>query len=491
MKKKVVKNYIDGRWENPLGQPGRPVLNPASQEGLADFKNASLDDLERAVKAAQTAFPDWRATPAGDRVQPLFMLLNKMREEKKSLAKTITFECGKTYQESLGELTRAIENLEVACGIPSLSQGAFSEDIARGIDEILIRQPVGISAVICPFNFPAMIAFWFLPYALACGNPVIVKPSERVPLTMMEIFRLIDESDFPRGVVQMLQGGPEIVNGLIEAPDVRSISFVGSTPVAQHVYTKAAAAGKRAQCQGGAKNPIVVMPDADPEMTLRIIADSAYGCAGQRCLAASLVIPVGDSIGWLREGLREAALNRRVGFGLEEGIQMGPVITPESQQRIESLIAEGVREGAELLVDGRGAVIPGYEEGNFINPTILDNLPAEGTLAQTEVFGPVLGVMPMQTLQDAIHWINQSAFGNMACIFTARGANARQFRHEAQAGNIGVNIGVAAPMAFFPFTGWKNSFFGDLHGQAMDAVEFFTQKKVVVERWPEHWSRQF
>lgn len=486
-----IQNYIKGQWKKPHGEQGAPIVNPATQELLAQFTNSSSEDLDLAAKAAEAAFQGWRDTPAGERIQYLFRLSSLLRQEKDSLAKTITQECGKTYKESLGELTRAIENVEVACGIPSLSQGLFSEDIAKGIDEIMIRQPVGVSVVICPFNFPSMIAFWFMPYALACGNPVIIKPSERVPLTMQAIFKLIDRVGYPKGVVQLVQGGGEVAQRLINHPVVKTVSFVGSTAVAKKVYAHATATGKRAQCQGGAKNPIVVMPDAEPEMTVRIIADSAFGCAGQRCLAASLVIPVGKAKEWLLPGIKKAAQERFVGYGLDEDIQMGPVISPGSKTRIEALIAEGISEGAQMLVDGRNISVSGYEKGNFIRPTVLVNLPPNGKLAQTEIFGPVLGVMPMKKLKDAIEWINQSPYGNMACIFTASGASARQFRHDAQAGNIGVNIGVAAPMAFFPFTGWKNSFFGDLHGQAQDAVEFFTQKKVVVERWLETWSRQF
>jgi malonate-semialdehyde dehydrogenase (acetylating) / methylmalonate-semialdehyde dehydrogenase len=486
-----MMNYINGQWTQPSGEKGADVLNPATQEVLAEITYSAQSDVTTAVAAAEAAFPDWRAAPAGERIAPLFKLRQLLMDARDAIARTITLECGKTFRESQGELTRAIENLEVACGIPTLSQGLFSEDIAPGIDEIMIRQPVGVGAAICPFNFPAMIAFWFMPYAVACGNPFIIKPSERVPMTMMALFKLIDQAGFPPGVVEMLQGGKTVSETLIDHPAVRSISFVGSTPVAKAVYARAASQGKRAQCQGGAKNPVVIMPDADPEMTVRIMADSAYGCAGQRCLAASLVIPVGEAVDWLRPGIAKAAQKREVGFGMDEGVQMGPVITPESQTRIEGLIKAGAAEGAHLLVDGRGAKIPGCEAGNFIRPTVLDNLPPEGKLAQTEIFGPVLGMMPMDSLDEAIAWINASAYGNMACLFTASGQVARQFRHEAQAGNIGINIGVAAPMAFFPFTGWKNSFFGDLHGQAMDAVDFFTQKKVVVERWPQTWSRQF
>ena len=486
-----IRNYLYGRWSTPEGEVGAPILNPATQDLLAEFRNTSKTELNQAIHSAAAAFPEWRNTPVGERIQPLFRLHMLIQENKEHLAKIITQECGKTLNESLGELTRAVENIEVACGMPMLSQGVFSENIAGGIDEIMIRQPVGISAIICPFNFPAMIAFWFAPYALACGNPVIIKPSERVPLTMQAIFELIDQAGFPPGTIQMVHGGGAVAEGLIDHPEVRTISFVGSTPVARKVYSRATALGKRAQCQGGAKNPIVVMPDADPEMTLRILADSAFGCAGQRCLAASLILPVGEAQDWLLQSLAVAAKSRRVGNGLLEGIQMGPVISPKSKVRIENLIAEGISEGAEALVDGRNVVISGYEQGNFIRPTILTQIPPEGKLAQTEIFGPVLGVMPMDSLESAIAWINRSAYGNMACIFTGSGASARQFRHDAQAGNIGINIGIAAPMAYFPFSGWKDSFFGDLHGQAMDAVNFFTQKKVVVERWPQTWSRQF
>ena len=486
-----IQNYINGQWQEPGGEAMAEILNPATQEILTPYKGSSSENVNQAAGAAFAALPDWRRTPAGERIQPLFKLHSLMKSEKEHLARIVTMECGKTYKESLGELTRAIENVEVACSIPILSQGNFSEDIARGIDEIMIRQPVGVCAVICPFNFPAMIAFWFMPYALACGNTVIVKPSDRVPMTMQAIFELMADVDFPAGVVQMVHGGGETAQSLINHPAIKAVSFVGSTPVARKVYSQATSQGKRAQCQGGAKNPIVVMPDADPKMTVRILADSAFGCAGQRCLAASLVLPVGDAADWLLPGLKKAAEERVVGNGLEQGVQMGPVISPESKSRIEGLIDEGMVEGAKLLVDGRGVSIPGYEKGNFIRPTVLVDMPEQGKLAQTEIFGPVLGVMPMAVLENAIDWINQSAYGNMACIFTADGAAARQFRYETQAGNIGVNIGVAAPMAFFPFTGWKNSFFGDLHGQAKDAVDFFTQKKVVVERWPETWSRQF
>jgi malonate-semialdehyde dehydrogenase (acetylating)/methylmalonate-semialdehyde dehydrogenase len=414
-----------------------------------------------------------------------------LEENFDDISRTITMEAGKTIGEARAELRRGIENVEVATGIPSLAMGCNFEDIASGIDEMMIRQPLGVVAAIVPFNFPCMIPLWFLPYAIACGNCFILKPSERVPMTMQKVFAVIDKLGLPPGVVSMVNGGKEVVDALLDHPDIRAISFVGSSPVAQYIYARASASGKRVQCQGGAKNPIVVMPDADPETTVKLIMDSAFGCAGQRCLAASLAVPVGEARDTFTPRLLEAAASRRVGYGLDPETEMGPVITAESRQRIEGLVERGVSQGAKVLVDGRGTKVKGYEKGNFMKPTVLE-LPAPGVeLARTEIFGPVLGVTNADTLDDAIASVNASAFGNMSCIFTTSGAAARKFRYEARTGNIGVNIGVAAPMAFFPFSGWKGSFFGDLHAQGRDAIEFYTDKKIVVERWPKEWSRQF
>jgi malonate-semialdehyde dehydrogenase (acetylating)/methylmalonate-semialdehyde dehydrogenase len=355
----------------------------------------------------------------------------------------------------------------------------------------MIRQPVGVVASICPFNFPGMIPFWYLPYALACGNTVIIKPSERTPMTMHRVFRLLDQLGFPPGVLNLVNGGPDTVNALLDHPDVHAVTFVGSTPTARHVYARAAASGKRVQAQGGAKNPLIILPDADLAMTTSIVTDSVYGNAGQRCLAASTVITVDAAGERFTPALAEAAGTRVVGNGLESGVHMGPVITPQSKARIEGLIQRAIDEGARPLIDGRNARIPGCERGNFIRPTILDRVAPGSTLAQTEVFGPVMGLMHLDTVDQAIDLVNSGRYGNMACIFTSSGAAARRFRYEVQAGNIGINIGVAAPMAFFPFSGWKESFFGTLHGQGKHAVEFFTQTKVVVERWLSDWSRRF
>lgn len=478
-----LPNYINNAWQKSVADEWLDVTNPATGEILNQVPLSPADEVHQAAAAAAAALDEWRRTPPVQRVQYLFKLKNRLEENLDDIAQTITLECGKTLDEAKGEMQRAIENVEVACGIPTLMQGTNLEDIATGIDEFMIRQPVGVCAVIAPFNFPGMITFWFLPYAIACGNTYIVKPSEKVPLTMQKVFQLLEQTGLPKGVVNLVNGGRETVNAILEHPDIQAISFVGATATAKAIYAKAAANGKRVQCQGGAKNPLIVLPDADAQFTVNATAESAFGCAGQRCLAASLALTVGSARNWFTQAIADTATNRVVGNGLAEGVEMGPVITPESKTRIEGLIHAGAEEGAQILVDGRHPSIPGSENGNFIRPTVLDKLNPHGQIAKTEVFGPVLGLIHVETVDDAIALINSGNYGNMACIFTGSGASARKFRYEAQIGNIGINIGVAAPMAFFPFSGWKDSFFGDLHGQSWDAVDFFTQKKVVVERW--------
>jgi malonate-semialdehyde dehydrogenase (acetylating) / methylmalonate-semialdehyde dehydrogenase len=491
LKPVILQNYINGEWCDSEATEFLEVVNPATLEVLAQVPLSPASDVDRATQAAHQAFQTWRRVPAGDRIQFLFKLKFLLEEHLDNLAQIITQECGKTLAESKAEMQRAIENVEVACGMPMLMQGYNSEDIARGIDEILIRQPLGVAAVIAPFNFPGMIPFWFLPYAIACGNTYLIKPSEKVPLTMQKVVQLLQQTGLPPGVVNLVNGGKTAVDAILDHPLIRAISFVGSTPVAKYVYSRAAANGKRAQCQGGAKNPVIVLPDADLEMTTRIVVDSAFGCAGQRCLAASIAVTVGEASRTFTEAIADAARSRVVGYGLDSSVQMGPVITAQSRDRVEGLIQQGVSEGAQLLVDGRQPRITGYERGHFVRPTILQNVDPASASARTEIFGPVLSLMPVETIDQAIALVNQGQYGNMACLFTQSGAAARKFRSEAEAGNIGINIGVAAPMAFFPFSGWKDSFFGDLHGQGRQAVEFFTQTKVVVERWFQDWTRQF
>ncbi len=488
---KKLKNYINGKWIESKSAKYLDVLNPANGNILSIVPAGSAEDITLAAEAASKAWPSWRNTPAAQRIQYLFRMKQLMEEYSGEIAEICTRECGKTLAESKAEIIRAIENIEVACGIPKLLQSEFSEDIAKGIDEFLIRQPLGVGASISPFNFPVMIPFWFMPYAIACGNTFIVKPSEKVPMTMTRIFEIFSVLGLPDGVLNMVHGGKETVDTILENPLIPAISFVGSSPVAKYIYQTGVSHAKRVQAQGGAKNPVVVMPDADEENAVKIITDSAFGCAGQRCLAASIIIIVGKAAGNFTQKIVKAAKSRKIGNGMEPGVEMGPVITRESKERIEKLIQKGIDEGAKLILDGRKIKIPGCEKGNFIGPTIFENVSIECEIYKTEIFGPVLSIVYAGTLEEAIELINKSSYGNSACIFTTSGAAARKFRHDVLAGNIGINIGIAAPMAFFPFSGWKESFFGDLHGQSMHAVEFYTQTKVVIERWHEEWTRKF
>lgn len=486
----VLPNFVNGTWQRPGGDT-LSVDNPATAEEIARVPVSTRDDVNAAVQAAHEAAEQWRFVPSTERIQYLFKLKQLLEDNYKDIAKTITEECGKTIGEAEAEMRRGIENVECACGIPMMMQGYNNEDIARGIDEHMFRQPLGVVAAITPFNFPGMIPLWFLPYAVACGNAFILKPSEKVPLTSAKLMALIEQAGFPKGVVQTVNGTKETVDALLDHPLVRAVSFVGSTPVAKYIYSRATANGKRAQCQGGAKNPVIILPDADMDMTTKIVADSSFGCAGQRCLASSIAITVGDARNVFTESIADAASSRRVGYGLDAATEMGPVITDESRKRIEMLIGKGADNGANVLVDGRAPQVGGFENGYFVRPTILDNVDPASEIAKTEIFGPVLSLMHVNTVEDAIRLVNAGTYGNMACIFTSSGAAARKFRSEARAGNIGINVGVAAPMAFFPFSGWKESFFGDLHAQGRHGVEFYTETKVVVERWPKEWSRQF
>ncbi len=486
-----LQNYVNGAWRASTATEFVEVINPATAEVLTLTPLSTRADVDAAVQTAAEAFPAWRRTPPGERIQYLFKLKNLLEEYIDELARLITLENGKTFGEAKAELRRGIENVEVACGIPMMMQGYNLEDVTPGVDETMIRQPLGVVAAITPFNFPAMIPFWFLPYAIACGNTLVLKPSERVPLTMRRAIELIEQTGIPKGVVNLVNGGREVVDALCDHPKVRAISFVGSTPVAKHVYARAAASGKRMQCQGGAKNHVIVLPDADMELATQIISDSAFGCAGQRCLAVSVAVTIGEAQKTFRDAIAHAASAIRVGSGLESGVQMGPVITRESKQRIESLIDKGVGEGAKPVVDGRNTKIPNHEQGNFLKPTVLDGLPSSSQLAHTEIFGPVLSLVHANSMDEAMEFLSRSPYGNQASLFTTSGAAARRFRYEAPAGNIGINIGVAAPMAYFPFSGWKESFFGILHGQGRDAVEFYTESKVVIERWSRQETRKF
>jgi malonate-semialdehyde dehydrogenase (acetylating)/methylmalonate-semialdehyde dehydrogenase len=492
MSKETLLNYVGGTWKPSQSGNCQDVINPATAGVIAIVPLSAREEVDEVVQKAHQAYLEWRQVPVVDRIKPLFKLRELLIEHLDELSKTITNEAGKTFAESKGEWQRGIENIEVACGMPNLIQGYNNEDIARGIDEHMFRQPLGVVTAITPFNFPGMIPLWFLPYAVATGNSFVLKPSERVPMTSQYLFRLLEQAGFPKGVVSLVNGGKDTVNALLEHPLVKAVSFVGSTPVARYIYSTATANGKRAQCQGGAKNPAVILPDADMDMATRILADSAFGCAGQRCLATSVAITVGDAKASFTERILEDATSRKVGYGLKDGIDMGPVITADSKTRIEGLIDKGVQEGAKLLVDGRKQLDDAeFANGFFVHPTVIADVHPDATVAKTEIFGPVLSMMHANTVDEAIDMVNNRAFGNQACLFTSSGAAARAFRNQVDAGNIGINLGVAAPMAFFPFSGWNDSFFGDLHAQGRHGVEFYTQTKVVVERWPSEWSRRF
>src|SRR5215469_12221998 len=426
-----VENYFGGAWHKSSASEHVNIVNPATAEVIGHTPLSPKAEVDAVVEAAAAAFPTWRRTPPGERIQYLFKLKNLLEEHIDELSRLITLENGKTFAEAKAEWRRAVENVEVACGIPTMMQGYNLEDVTPGVDETLIRQPLGVVAAIVAFNFPAMIPFWFLPYAIATGNTFILKPSERVPLTMRRAMELIEKTGLPKGVMNIVNGGREVADALCDHPTVRAISFVGSTPVAKHIYARSAAAGKRMQCQGGAKNHVIVLPDADMGLAKQIIGDSAFGCAGQRCLAVSVAVAIGDAQKTFRDAIANAASSISVGFGLDKGVQMGPVISKESKQRIESLIATGVSDGAKPVVDGRNTKIAGHENGNFIKPTILDGVPASSSLANTEIFGPVLSLIHANTIDEAIDFIRKSPYGNQASLFTTSGAAARKFRYEA------------------------------------------------------------
>ena len=479
-----LRNYAGGAWRACSGSATADVWNPATGDVIARVRASDADDVGAAVAAAAAAALEWRRVPPNDRAQYLFRLKALLEPRIEDLARSITEEHGKVLAEARGEVRRAIDNVDMACGTPALLQGRFAEDIAHGVDEALIRQPVGVCLGIVPFNFPLMIPCWFLPYAIACGNPFVLKASERTPRTAALLFEILHELGLPPGVVGLVHGDAATAELLIDHPEVRAVSFVGSTPAARAVYARAAAGGKRAQAQGGAKNSLVVLPDAPSLPVAQIAAESAFGNAGQRCLAGGSAIVVGAASDGFVDAIAALAASRKLGNGVDDGVDLGPVITEASRARVEGLIGVGADEGARLVVDGRKAAVDGSHGGFFVGATVLDGVAPASTLATTEVFGPVLGITRARDLDEAIRLVNGGSFGNMACLFTSSGKAARRFRYEAQVGNVGINVGVAQPMASFPFSGWGDSFFGDLHAHGHHAVEFFTQTKVVVERWP-------
>ena len=478
-----VANFIAGKWVSPDGDERLPVTDPATGEALGSVPVSSGADVAQAVAAARAAFPEWRRTPAVERARVLFRLKSLLDEHKAELALQLSHEHGKNVAETAGEIQRGIENVEHACGIPGLMMGDTLEDVARGIDCETIRQPLGVFAVITPYNFPVMIPMWFWPYAVATGNTVVLKPSEQDPLTHQRVVALAVEAGLPPGVLNVVHGRKETVEALIDHPDVMGVSFVGSSAVAKIVYARAGAAGKRVQALGGAKNHMIVLPDADPDFVTEAVLSSVYGSAGQRCLAGSVIVGVGDSYDPIRERILDGAGSIKMGRGIDEGVEMGPVISAVHRDRVVRFIDQGEKDGARLLLDGRRRTVEEYPEGHWVGPTVFEDVDPETPLGREEVFGPVAGLSRASSLDHALDLVAANPYGNAISIFTSSGGAAREFRYRAGISMIGVNIGVAAPMAFFPFGGAKNSFYGDLKAQGRDAVEFFTDKRVVISRW--------
>ncbi len=483
MKGEVVKNYINGRWIESKGKETRDINNPATGELLAKTPMSTAEEAQEAIEAAKTAYERWRSTPAQTRIRYLYRFRNLLEDHFEDLSKTITTEHGKILDEARGEYRRAVENVEAAASIPSLQMGYNFEDIAAGIDEMVIKQPLGVFFCVAPFNFPGMVPTWFWPFAIACGNTYIVKPSEQVPLSQIRQFELIDKVGFPKGVMNLVNGGPEVVNALIESPDTIGMSFVGSTPIGKLLYKKCGEHGKRAQVQAGAKNFITVMPDANIERTVPNLMSSFFGNTGQRCLSGAVLLAVGEVYKPLKEAVVKAAKELVIGDGLNEDVHMGPIATKAALKRVLGYIETGIKEGAELILDGRNVKVKDYPKGLFIGPNIFDKVKPEMTIAKEEIFGPVMSIIHVKDLDEAIDIIHANPYGNASSVFTSSGKVARDYQYRVRAGNIGINIGIVAPIATFPFSGMKDSFFGDLHGQGKDAVDFFTENKVVITRW--------
>jgi len=479
----LMKNYIDGEWVESDSTTIGDVWNPARGEKIAQVAYGTKNDVDKAVQAAKNAFWEWRTTPPLSRARYLFRLKEAFEDNFEDIARTLTTEQGKCIDESRGEVRRMIENVEHATGVTTLMCGYTLEDIATGIDCYGHRQPIGVFAAIVPYNFPAMVAWWFLPYAIVAGNTFIVKPSEQVPMTQTKIFEIVDEVGFPEGVVNMVHGSKDVVNGLLDHPDVEGISFVGSSPTAKYIYERCGATGKRVQSLGGAKNIVGIMPDANLEIGMPSLITSFFGCSGQRCLSGSVLAPVGDGADAIIDEFISATKIMKVGDGLDESAAMGPVVSAAHKERVLGFIEKGIEEGAELIMDGRDFVVDECPNGFFVGPTIFDNVTPDMTIASQEIFGPVVSIVRCKNLDDVINLINTRNYANAACLYSTSGEAAREFKYRVKPSMVGINIGIAAPMSFFPFGGAGNSMFGNTKGHGQEIFQFFTDTKVVIERW--------
>lgn len=477
-----LKNYIDGEWVDSTSPKSLDVVDPARNAVIAEVPLSTPEEVSQVVDAAQAAFEDWRETPPTKRSQYLFRLKELMEQHFEELSRIIVQELGKTIDEARGEMRRTIEEVDCACGVPKLMHGYLAQDISPGIDLKAIYEPLGVFCMVPAYNFPALVPLEYLPYAVATGNTYIVKPSSEVPITQVKIFELMEEAGFPPGVVNLIHGSRDVVSALLEAPEVKGVSFVGSSPVGKLLYEKASQNGKRAQMAGGAKNHLVVMPDADLDKVVNAMLTSFFGCAGQRCLAGSVAVPVGDAYEPLRDKFVEATAGLKVGCGLEPGVQVGAMVSKAHMQNVVGFIEKGVAQGAELLLDGREVKVDGYPDGAFVGPTVFDKVTPEMDIAREEIFGPVASIIPAPDFDAALDIIKKSRFGHSAMLFTTSGRWAREFEYRVPCGNIGINIGVAATQAMATLGSVKESFYGDIHGRS-ESILFFTDRKIVISRW--------
>lgn len=481
-----LKNYIGGEWKKSSSENYREIKNPAKDEVIVKAPLSTKEEVENAINVAKEAFHEsWRNASINERIDPLFKYVRVLEEKKEEIAETLIKEHGKEWSAAVGEIDRAIQMVQNACTTMEIGKGDFSENIASApIDEYSVMRPLGVFAMIPPFNFPAMVPWWFAPYAIAVGDTYIIKPNEVCPMTQQHMFELIDEElNLPDGVINLVHGGPDVANRLMKHPDIEGISFVGSTPVARHIYQTAASEGKRVQAQAGANNYHVVMPDANLEKTVDNLLGPYWGNSGQRCLAGSVLIGVGDIYEDLKEKFIEETEKLKIGYGLEKDTDIGPVVSKEKMRELEEWIEKGLEEGGDLLLDGRGVSVKEYPNGYFLGPTIFENVRPGMSIFDEEVFGPVMCLYHADDLDEAIDLINRDKYGNATTIYTESGQWARKFQNEVKVGNIGINIGTVAPMSYYPFSGMKESFFGDLHGQSKDVVQFFADRQVVIRRW--------
>jgi malonate-semialdehyde dehydrogenase (acetylating)/methylmalonate-semialdehyde dehydrogenase len=483
MTERAIPNFIGGEWVHSTSAETLPVTDPGTGEELGRVPLSGAADVDRAVTAARQAFPAWRATPAVERARVLFRLKALLDRHRDELAVTLTREHGKVVTESRGEIQRGIENIEHACGVPALMMGETLEDVAPGIDCETVRQPLGVFAAITPYNFPIMIPLWFWPYAVATGNTFVLKPSEQDPLTHQRVIDLAMEAGLPPGVLNVVHGARDAVGALLDHPGVHGVSFVGSSATARLVYGRGAAAGKRVQALGGAKNHMIVLPDADFDRTSEALLGSLFGSAGQRCLAGSVIVGVGEAYEPVRERFLDGASSLRVGYGLDDDVDIGPVVSARHRERVLGYVAEGEKEGGKLVLDRRAPSVDRYPAGQFVGPTVFESVEPRMRIGREEIFGPVAALTRVASLDDAVRLMHEVEYGNATSIFTTSGRAAREFRYHAGISMIGVNVGVAAPMAMFPFGGSRASFYGDLKAQGSDAVGFYTDRRVVMTRW--------